>query len=86
VARVDKLRQRIGFVMSNPGDTEQDREESAVLLRRLRAKRAEAEMERAALEAARDRPKVVPTKQESPAKWQSRESPQGASNAEYPAA
>jgi hypothetical protein len=63
-ARIEKLSQRIRFIMANPGDTEKDREESAALLRKLRAERADAESAKAALEATRDQPKVVPTVEE----------------------
>jgi site-specific DNA recombinase len=63
-ARELKLSERIGFVMSNPGDTDTDRAESAVVLRRLRAERAQVQAEKATLEAARDRRKAVPTEAE----------------------
>src|SRR5205823_9978712 len=59
-ARVEKLSQRIGFVMSNPGETDADRAESGMVLRSLRAERSRAEADKAALEAARRRPAVLP--------------------------
>jgi hypothetical protein len=63
--RVEKLSQRVHFVLAHPGETEQDREESAALLRRLRIERADAEASKAALEAARDRPKRIPSEEET---------------------
>jgi hypothetical protein len=63
-ARVEKLSQRVRFVMANPGETEADQKESAAELRRLRAERAGAEAERAALEAAAGRPKLIPSNEE----------------------
>jgi DNA invertase Pin-like site-specific DNA recombinase len=59
--RLEKLSQQIRFVMANPGETQADRDESAAELRRLRGERAEAEAEAAALDAASDRPKAVPS-------------------------
>jgi DNA invertase Pin-like site-specific DNA recombinase len=63
-ARLEKLSQRIRFVLANSGDTEADRQESEVELRRMRAERAEVEAERAAMEAAQAEPTAAPNKDE----------------------
>jgi site-specific DNA recombinase len=63
-SRAEALRRQIDFILSNSGDTETDRQESAVKLRELRRQRAGLVAEIEALEAARARPAVVPTEAE----------------------
>jgi hypothetical protein len=63
-ARLDKLSQGIKFALNNPGETQADQNESGAELRRLRAARAEAEAERAALDAAAGKRTKVPTEGE----------------------
>ena len=56
-----KLDQQIGFVLSNSGDTDQDRAESARALQDARARRAAFDVKIATLKAAMNRPINVPT-------------------------
>jgi DNA invertase Pin-like site-specific DNA recombinase len=62
--RVDRLTRQIQFVLSHAGDTDEDRKESGEQIRALRADRAAAAAELAALEAAAARPTPVPSEED----------------------
>ena len=59
--RVGRLTRQINFVLGNAGDTDEDQKESADRVRALRADRATAAADLAALEAAAARPVAVPS-------------------------
>ena len=61
---IEKLGRQIRFIKDNPGDTEVDRQESANELRELRRLRTQVDAEIKTLEAAGNRPAVVPTEDE----------------------
>jgi hypothetical protein len=60
----EKLTRQIQFILDNPGEAEADRREAEQTLRRLRAERARQAAAIGALEAARARPRAVPTEAE----------------------
>jgi hypothetical protein len=60
----EKLTRQVQFILDNPGEAEADRREAEQTLRRLRAERARQAAAIGALEAARARPRAVPTEAE----------------------
>jgi site-specific DNA recombinase len=63
-SRIGTLWQQIQFIMNHSGDTEADRQESAVKLGEFRRQRTELQAELTSLEAARARPAIVPSEDE----------------------
>jgi site-specific DNA recombinase len=63
-SRTEALRRQIDFILSNSGETETDRQESAVRLRELRRQRADFEAEITTLQAALTQPAIVPSEAE----------------------
>lgn len=63
-ARVERIAGNIRFILQNPGETDDDREESSRRLKLLRGERAQIAVDIAKREAVQHQPKLVPNRDE----------------------